>query len=655
MAMRSPFSALRRLSSFWRDRRGAVSVVAALALPALVGFSALVGEYGHAMLVRTEDQRVADLAAYAGALAYNNQGTTNAMTSAADAAAAFNGISSGNVAASLVASPNGDGNQAVRVVINGSVPLLLTKVLGGSSTVAVSATSFAELGGGGAGCVVALDGNGSGVTLSGGTSLSASNCSVMSNASEAVPCGTTITSKWVDYNSSAPTQGCNGIQGPGGTTASIGKKAATDPLSGTSPVTTASARVAVVAGQAAPSGPSVTGGTAVSFGYSPTTTQSALTADGCSGAFASPVWTVTCTGASTYTFGAISLSGGITVKFNLGGSSSATYSFSGLVDDGGTSLQFGPGTYNLAAGVSTGGGSTTSFGAGTFNIGPMASGCNGSGTYSVCNQGTSLTFGGPSTFVISSGVYNKGGSTLTMGSGTTNSFNIGPSSTGDAVHIGGGSSTTFADATGASDIFQLTGNFNVASGGGSCTWVSAAAQHDIKGAVISAGGTIIGSGVYTVTNYIALGASAGGDVSCGGSTVGLSGSGVTLVAGGYSTPASGTCANQAFCVGAGYGHVTLTSPSSGATAGLVVLGPTGVGLTSGATFAEGASNTSLSGAFYFPQGAISMSGAASIGGGAGQCLEIIGTQVSLGGGSTAASNCLGGNGGGAGSQITLVG
>jgi hypothetical protein len=82
----------------------------------------------------------------------------------------------------------------------------------------------------------------------------------------------------------------------------------------------------------------------------------------------------------------------------------------------------------------------------------------------------------------------------------------------------------------------------------------------------------------------------------------------------------------------------------------VVIGP--ASNTGGATFAEGASSTSLSGAFYFPQGAISLSGGASVGGGTGQCLELIGTQVTLAGGTAAASNCIGGGSGS--TKIVLV-
>jgi hypothetical protein len=302
-------------------------------------------------------------------------------------------------------------------------------------------------------------------------------------------------------------------------------------------------------------------------------------------------------------------------------------------------MTFGPGTYNIAGGITTGGGTTTTFGAGTYNIGAGSSSCSG-GTYSICNTGTTLVFGGPSIFVIAGGIYNSGGSHLTLGSGSTNSYDIGASSNGNAFYAGGGSTTVFADATGSSDVFDLIGNLDVASGGGSCLTLPAAAQHDINGYFSTAGGTILGAGVYTVHGYIALGANGGGDVTCSGTDVGMDGVGVTLVVDGSSTPSSGSCSGEAFCLAAGYSNVTLTAPTTGTTASLAVIGPISSSNTAGATFAEGASNTSISGAFYMPNGAITLSGGSSIGGGVGQCLELIGSQVTLTGGTAAASSCI---------------
>ena len=641
----------RGLAAFARDRKAAVSIVAALSLPAMIAFTSLVAEYGHGLLVKTQNQRVADLAAYAGALAYNANATTASMTSAADAVAALNGLASSNVAATLVSSPTGDGNQAVRVAVQTSLPLYLAAVVGGSTSLSVSSTSYAELNVQTTGCIIALSGAGAGVTLSGGTAVTASGCSVASNASEAVPCGTSITTKWVTYNSTVPTQGCGGITAPGGGSVSISKKLSADPLAGATGVTTATGRVTTVSGYSGPAAPVVTAGGDVSFGYSQASTQAQLTADHCSGSFASNTWTVTCSGFASYNLGAVSLSGGITVNFNTGGSSATTYNFSGLVNDSGSAMTFGPGIYNMAKGLMSGGGSTTTFAAGTYNIGKSTTACSDGVFYSICNTGTLMTFGGSSGFTLQGGVYNNGGSRLVLGSsGTGNSFVVGPASSGNAMWLGGGAYTEMGDATDAGSVFQMIGNFWVPSGGGSCTFMGAAAQHDIKGNFLTAGGTVMGSGVYTITGYMDLGGGAGGDVTCNGVSVGMDGANVTIVLGGAATPASGTCSGQVFCVAAGYGHVTLTGPSSGTLAGLVVVGP--ASNTGGATFAEGASNTSLSGAFYFPQGAISLSGGASVGGGSGQCLELIGTQVTLSGGTAAASNCVSASAGN--TKIALV-
>ena len=641
-----------RLGAFARDRKAAVGIIAALSLPALIAFSSLVAEYGHGLLVRTENQRVADLAAYAGALAYNSTASTDSMTSAVNQVAALNGVASTAVAASLVSSPSGDGNQAVRVNLSTTLPVYLASVVGGASTLPVSASSYAELNVNTTGCIIALAGAGAGVTLSGGTTVTAAGCSVASNNSEAVPCGTFITSKWVSYNGAAPTQGCSGIRGPNGTSASISKKLTTDPLAGLSVVTTATARVSTVNGYSGPAAPTVTGGGDVDFAYSTASTQAQLTTDHCSGTFASNTWTVTCSGFTSYTFGRITTGGGITVNFNTGGAASTTYNFSGLIKNTGTAMTFGSGTYNLAGGLITSGGTTTTFNAGTFNIAKSATACGDGVFYSICNQGTLLKFKGPSSFSLQGGIYNNGGSQMILGdTGTGNSFNIGSASSGNALWLGGGAYTKFGDATDAGSLFKVVGNFWVPSGGGSCTFLPAAAQHDIKGNFLTAGGTSLGSGVYTITGYMDVGGGAGGDVTCDGVSTGLNGSAVTIVLGGASIPASGTCSGQVFCVAAGYSNIALTAPTGAAgTAGLVVVGPASA--TGGALFAEGATNTSLSGAFYFPQGAISLTGGASVGGGTGQCLELIGTQVTLSGGTAAASNCV--SGGGGTTRIALV-
>ncbi|HEX4160122.1 MAG TPA: hypothetical protein VHY79_16785 [Rhizomicrobium sp.] len=673
---------VRFLGDFIRDRRGNIAILSTVMITSLVGVSGLVAEFGNGLLNRMQDQRTADAAALGGGTVYGSTASVTAMTAAVNNIATLNGIPTSAISAQVVTSPSGDGNQAVQVTVSTSVPLALSRVLWSQSTLPINVSSYAELQAGAPGCIMALSSSGSGVTLSGGTSVTAAQCAVTSNTTVSVPCGTYITTKQVMYDTTI-TQGCSGITAPTGGTLTITKGISTDPLAGTSGVTGATPRLTTVAALTSPAGPSVTGGTAVSFGYSVSTTQSQLTADGCSGTMSGNTWTVTCVGSNSYKFGSISLSGGITVNFNLNGSALNTYNVNGQICDSGTALHFGNGTFNVSSGIASGGGSTTTFGYGTFNIGAISSAnnpCGATTSYSIYNTGSIMTFGSStnaSSFTLAGAVDNSGGETLVLGasctngsgactgtsssntftSATGNSFNIGAASNGDALDMGGGAATYLGDATG--QTFQLVGNLNVSSGGGSCLWLGASSEHDIKGFLATAGGNTLGSGVYTVTKYVALGGSGGGDVTCGGSTVGMNGSGVTFVVGGTGTDSS-SCAGvsgTAFCVAAGYNHVTLTAPGSGnGTQGLVVIGPTTSSNTSPASFGEGASATSVSGAFYFPYGAITLSGAATLGNGPSQCLMLIGSQVTLSGGSAVASTCNipGYSGNGSGGAVALV-
>ncbi|HVB90298.1 MAG TPA: pilus assembly protein TadG-related protein [Beijerinckiaceae bacterium] len=626
---------------FARNNIGAVTIIGALALPILLGAVALVAEFGQGLSTKIENQRVADLAAVAGALAYNSTGAQSAMVSAAQGVAALNGVPAGDVAVSLVTSPSGDGNQAVSATVSTSDPLVLAKFVGYSKSVLpVSSLSYAELAVQEPACIVALSASGTGVTLSGGTAVSAPGCSVASDASVTAPCGTSITTKIVAYDSgAAPTECDNNIAAPNGGSAKFSKTATPDPLAADVAASGVATHMASVASQLAPSAPSVPSGGDINFTWStkPPSAVSEAQADGCTATFNSPVWTLTCP-TGTHDFGNITIAGGLTLNFNVGGDPSSVYNFSGAIINSGTAMNFGPGAYNVAQGIVTEGGTNTTFAAGTFTVGPSASTtCNGA-NYSICNNGTSLVFGGPSTFVLADGVFNGGGLKLILGSGTTNSFELGPSSSGDAVNVGGGSTTTFADATGGSSVFSVVGNLNLSSGGGgACTTLSAAAQHDIDGNVSSAGGLILGAGIYTVNGYFALGAGGGGAVNCNGQEVGLSANDVTLAISGVDTPSG--CAGQALCIGAGFSDVSISAPTTGPTANLAVIGPTSSSNTAGADLMQGASGVSVSGAFYFPNGPINISGGASLGG-AGQCLELIGSQVSLSGGSALASTCV---------------
>ncbi len=628
------------MRAFWRSRKASVAMVFALTLPVVLGIAALVAEYGNGLVIEANNQRVADMAAYAGALAYSKTNSTADMQSAATKVGQLNGLSSG-VTATLVTSPKTPSSQAVQATVSTPYTLLLSRVLRNVNILQVSASAYTEFGGKSS-CILALDGSLTGVVLTGGTRITASDCAVNSNAAVSVPCGTYITAAVVSYGSTL-SQPCTGI-----TASSISNTTTADPFIGNAGVATATGRIATVLAQTAPAAPTVTSGLNIDFNYKKN--AAALNNPvpaGCTATTSSEYsgkWTITCANGGTYNFGAITSYAEF--YFNTAGDGTSTYNFSGLVTLKGLN-SFGPGTYNFAGGILGDGGSTSTFAAGTYNFGQSGSNCS-SGRYSICNTAT-MTFNGPSTFTLSAGMRNTGGATLTLGSGTTNSFRVGPASNGDAMTMDGGAKTTLADATGVSSVFRLNGNLN-GGGGGSCTTISAAAQHDIQGNFAVTGGIILGSGVYTVDGYMAVGASGGGNVTCNSVSVGVLASNVTIVISGKVLPASGNCIGLAFCVGAGYSTYVLTAPGSGDLANLALIGPQSSANTAGATFMQGATGAQITGAFYFPNGPLAMSGGAGLSDGGG-CLQLVASKITLTGGTTLASACIAGSGGG---KVTLV-
>ncbi|RAZ90468.1 hypothetical protein DPM33_13195 [Mesorhizobium hawassense] len=687
------------LRRFVHNRDGNVLIMSALLLPLLIGMAALVTEYGGALVERAGNQRTADLAAYAGALAYNATKSTDQMSAAAVNVAALNGVPAADVQAALVTSPKTSGMNAVSVSIRTQKQLLLARVLDNRQQLPIYANAVAELGAQPLtpGCMLALDGTQTGITLSGGTKITAPKCTVSSNNTVTVPCGTSISAVGVNYNSAAaPSQPCNGITGPNGTAAVITKKSTPDPLAGNAAVAAAVARFSTVAAMSAttaPSAPTNSTGNNIDFAWNQGSTQGQATALGCTASWTSSTstWSLNCGSKTTVNFGTITIGGGINLNFATSGAATTTYNIAGDLTTSATT-NFGPGTYNFASklttagtttfgagtynfgkqvttagtttfgagpfnfakGLTTGGGATTTFGAGTFKIGISDNTCGGIARVSLCNTST-LTFGGPSTFELPGGLNNTGGASITFGSGTSNSYKIGPGGNGDAITLGGGSTTVMADAT-SSGVFQVIGNVN-GGGGGSCFVVPATAQHDIEGNFIASGAILLGAGVYTIDGYFALGGSGGGSASCGGSTISVYGNNVTLVLSGKAKSSSGSCNGYVFCVAAGYSNIVLNAPQTGATAKLAVIGPTSTSVTAGATFAEGGSNAQISGAFYFPYGPIIMNGGSSVLGSStdsSKCLQMIGSLISLSGGTAAASECIAASSSSASSKVSLV-
>jgi uncharacterized membrane protein len=125
------------LRDMFDDVRGSISVLSALTIVAVIGFSALALEFGHGLLQRVENQRIADVAAYGGALVYNSTGSSSSTSSAVGNIAALNGLSSTAANSSVVSSPTSDGNNAVKVTLTTNVPLYLAQLIRANTTMGV--------------------------------------------------------------------------------------------------------------------------------------------------------------------------------------------------------------------------------------------------------------------------------------------------------------------------------------------------------------------------------------------------------------------------------------------------------------------------------------------------------------------------------------
>ena len=330
------------------DTCGAISILGAFSLVSVIGISALAVEFGYGLLQRTENQRIADLAAYAGALVYNSSGSSTSASGAASNIVALNGVSSSNATSAIVSSPTGDGNQAMQVTVTTSNPLILARVLTTTATLSVSATSYAEIKADAPGCVIALSSSGSGVSLTGGATLTAPDCAVASNSTVTThACSNTITTEAVNYNSSTAPPSCSLVAPSGTPSVRVSKTTTTDPLSGNSEVTGATSRISTVASITSPSGPSVATGTNYSFSSG---AVSGLPGT-CTDSYASSTDTVTCTGIGPFNFGSVTVGGCCSAIIN-NTSTGATYNFSGVIDSGtgsGLTINGGSnGTYNMA-------------------------------------------------------------------------------------------------------------------------------------------------------------------------------------------------------------------------------------------------------------------------------------------------------------------
>jgi Flp pilus assembly protein TadG len=175
----------RRFARFARNRAGNVAIIAALALPVMVGFFGLGGETAYWYFRDRDLQGAADVAAYNGALALRGGATSSAITTGATTDAQTNGWSPAN-GTIVVNTPPTSGthqnNSSVEVILTESDRRYFTGLFV-AGNIQIRTRAVAQFNALGTSCVLALDKNKAGAVIFWGNSTSSfTDCNVLSDS-----------------------------------------------------------------------------------------------------------------------------------------------------------------------------------------------------------------------------------------------------------------------------------------------------------------------------------------------------------------------------------------------------------------------------------------------------------------------------------------
>lgn len=436
--------------------RGTILVMAAFALTAVMGMSGLAVEVGNGYATKIRNQRVADMAALGAAQAYQASQSAATATQVAKDIVAASGLPAS--AATVNAPVTVNGTSAVQVTVTTNVPVLLARAVMSNSgynvtnTAAASLTSVST-----PSCFTTLSSTATnGISLSGGTSLTATGCGVGSNSAISLTRGPTIKAQQVIAGKAISDPG-NGI-----TTSPTANNVQQN--KGTTATDTVGSDPRIIAGFAQighPTTVNTPGGTQPDWNFD--WNHSGAVASWWNGS--TNTYTVPAS-ATAYKVGSINVAGGIKVVVQDG----VAIQSNGGLQMKGTSMTMGAVTLDIGGQVYVTGGGTLSIASGNVAIGNDGSG-------NAINVDGTLRFGN-GTFSANGSITSSGGTSITFGATASHYINGALALKGDAAfgagayYINGGfSNGTGGTMTGAGVTFFLSGTLS-AGGGASMNLVA---------------------------------------------------------------------------------------------------------------------------------------------------------------------------------------
>ena len=445
------------------NEKAAVSVIGALAMTSVIGFTALAVELGQGYSARVDNQRVADVAALGAALAYAQNSAVD-LTSAARRVAQANGVVNGVGGASVTVQPDDAASPSkVTVTVRTMVPVHLARVLGQSGSYGVTGRAVAALPVKSTpACVVALGDSGNGIELSGATVLNAGNCGINTNANVSVSGSSSITTESMRIGGSMATSGASSINvtGNGGAKTGLcnGKTSPCTVAAGNPLPATDSRLIAAFAKLGQVPTLSVPQGTDFNPAYYPTT----YSHSGKIGTLSGSTWTFP---AGTYAIRNMTIGGGLSVIFK----SPSVITVSGNLNMTGAALKIGENglaDLTVAGSTSTNGSSTTIIGRGTHYFGGP------------------ITIGGGANFIVDAGPFSVNGNLVAGGQS-----NLWLGATDN--HLINGNLEIGGYATLGAGTYTINGDFLIKSGCWSCLVSGTDVTFIMKGRYQSDGGTLV--------------------------------------------------------------------------------------------------------------------------------------------------------------------